>query len=121
MFSDDPKLGFFAQRSRFSDALDNGEVLAPATSLDGMQQVVTNTTIDGILAAFFALLVIVVIGDATRVCIKALRHPETVTTTEVPYVRSMLVAPAGLLATKEEKYAMSVAAGAGGPEPRGRE
>jgi hypothetical protein len=39
--SDNPKLGFFAQRSRFSDALDNGEVLAPATSLDGMRQVVT--------------------------------------------------------------------------------
>ena len=121
VFSDDPKLGFFAQRARFSDALDNGEVLAPATSLDGMQQVVTNTTIDGILAAFFALLVIVVIGDATRVCIKALQHPETVTTTEVPYVRSTLVAPAGLLATREEKFAMSASAAAGGPEPRGRE
>jgi carbon starvation protein len=95
-------------------------VLAPATSLDGMQQVVTNTTIDGILAAFFALLVIVVIADATRVCVKALRQPETVTTTEVPYVRSTLVAPAGLVATKEEKFAMS-AAGAGGPEQGGRE
>ena len=81
---------------------------------------VTNSTVDGILAAFFALLVIVVIADATRVCIKALRNPETVTTTEVPYVRSKLVAPAGLIATKEEKYALS-AAGAGGPEQGGRE
>ncbi len=112
VFSDDPKLGFFAQRSTFSDALDKGEVLAPATDLDGMRQVVTNTTVDGILAAFFAILVIVVIGDAARVCVRALRHPETVKTTETPYVRSTLVAPAGLVATKEEKLAMA-GAGAG--------
>jgi carbon starvation protein len=120
VFSDDPKLGFFAQRARFSDSLEDGEVLAPATSLDGMRQVVTNTTVDGILAAFFALLVIIVIADAARVCLKALRHPDEVTTTEVPYVRSTTVAPSGLIATKEEKYAMSSAAGAG-HEPRGRE
>ncbi len=120
VFSDDPKLGFFAQRARFSDALDNGEVLAPATSLDGMRQVVTNTTIDGILAAFFALLVVVVIADAARVCIRSLRHPEGVRTTEVPYVRSTLVAPSGLIATKEDKRAMSLA-GAGSGRTEGRE
>ncbi len=107
VFSDDPALGFFAQRSRFAEALDAGEVLAPAKDLDGMQQVVTNTTVDGILAAFFALLVIIVIVDAARVCVRSLRHPETVTTTESPYVSSSLVAPAGLVATKEEKLAMA--------------
>ena len=115
VFSEDPKLGFFAQRARFSDALDSGEVLAPATDLDGMQQVVTNTTVDGILAAFFAILVIVVIADAARVCIRSLRNPETVTTTESPYVRSTLVAPSGMLATKEEKYAMANAGGGHDP------
>ena len=31
VFSGDPKLGFFAQRDRFQDAIDHGEVLAPAT------------------------------------------------------------------------------------------
>ena len=30
VFSADPKLGFFAQRDRFKDAIANGEVLAPA-------------------------------------------------------------------------------------------
>jgi carbon starvation protein len=80
-----------------------------------MRQVVTNTTVDGILAAFFATLVIIVIADATRVCVKALRHPETVQTTEVPYVRSTLVAPAGLRATRDERHAMSVGVGAGDP------
>ena len=36
VFSSDPKLGFFAQRDRFKDAIDNGEVLAPAKSMDDM-------------------------------------------------------------------------------------
>ncbi|WP_020392597.1 carbon starvation CstA family protein [Kribbella catacumbae] len=113
VFSDDPKLGFFAQRTKFSDALDAGQVLPPAKNLDEMGKIVTNTTVDGILAAFFALIVIVVIVDATRICLRALRNPETVTNTEAPYVRSNLVAPAGLIATKEEKSAM---AAIGGPE-----
>ena len=73
VFSDDPKLGFFAQRDRFKEALDAGEVLAPAKSIDDMNKVVTNSTVDGILAAFFAILIVVVILDATRICIKALR------------------------------------------------
>ena len=30
VFSDDPKIGFFAQRDAFQDALDAGEVLPPA-------------------------------------------------------------------------------------------
>jgi carbon starvation protein len=107
VFSDDPKLGFFAQRSLYSDALEDGEVIGAAQDLDQMQQIVTNTTVDGILAAFFALLVIVVIADATRVCIRTLRHPESVVTTEAPYERSKLYAPSGMFATRDEKHAMA--------------
>ncbi|WP_328993272.1 carbon starvation CstA family protein [Kribbella sp. NBC_01245] len=122
VFSDDPKLGFFAQQAKFSDALDAGTVLPPAKSLDEMGKIVTNTTVDGILAAFFALIVVVVIVDAARVCIRALRSPETVTDSEAPYVRSTLVAPSGLIATKEEKAAMAAVGtspgGGSGPEER---
>ena len=39
-------------------------MLPPAKNLDDMQQVVTNSTVDGVLAAFFAVLIIVVIADA---------------------------------------------------------
>ena len=113
VFSDDPILGFFAQRERFSDAIAAGEVLPPATNMDDMHQVVTNTTVDGILAAFFAILVVVVLADAARVCIRTLRAGGEAETTEVPYVRSEIVAPSGLIATKEEKRAMA-SAGSGG-------
>src|SRR4029450_13689724 len=34
VFSDTPKLGFFAQRDKFQDALDQGQVVAPAKSID---------------------------------------------------------------------------------------
>ena len=64
VFSDDPKLGFFAQRDSFKEALDNGEVLPPAQDLGDMEAVVTNSTVDGILAALFAVLIIIVILDS---------------------------------------------------------
>ena len=103
VFSDDPKLGFFAQRDKFQDALDAGKVLAPAKSLDDMQTVVTNSTVDGVLAALFAVLIIVVILDAARIWVRAIRARRPLPTTETPFVESELLAPAGLFATAEER------------------
>src|SRR4029453_1889872 len=64
VFSDDAKIGFFTQRDKFQDAIDQGDVVAPAKSMSDMHSVVTNSTVDGVLAAIFALLIIVVILDA---------------------------------------------------------
>jgi carbon starvation protein len=52
--------------------------------------------VDGILAAFFAILIIVVIADAVRIWIKAIRAGG-LPTTEVAPVESHLYAPSGLL------------------------
>jgi len=109
VFSDNPAIGFFAQRERFSNALDQGQVLAPAKNLDDMRAVVTNSTVDGVLAAFFATLVIIVIANAAWVCYKAIRTREPLPTTEAPYVKSTLVAPAGLFPTAEEKRELAAA------------
>ncbi|MDQ7908435.1 carbon starvation CstA family protein [Phytohabitans sp. ZYX-F-186] len=109
VFSDNPAIGFFAQRERFSDALDRGEVLAPAKNLDDMRAVVTNSTVDGVLAAFFAILVIIVIVNAAWVCYKAIRAREPLPTTEAPYVESKIVAPAGLFPTAEERRELAAA------------
>ncbi len=102
VFSGDPKLGFFAQRDRFQDAIAAGEVLPPAKNLDDMNAVVTNSTVDGVLAAFFAILIIVVILDATRISIKAIRSREPLPTSEVPAQESELDAPDGLFDRKLE-------------------
>jgi len=95
VFSSDPRIGFFAQRERYADALDQGEVLAPAKSLDQMQVVITNSTVDGILSAFFALLVVIIILNATLVCWRAVRATEPLPSTEAPYVESRLLVSVG--------------------------
>ncbi|MFF8354381.1 carbon starvation CstA family protein [Streptomyces chartreusis] len=103
VFSSDPKVGFFKQRQVFQDAIDRGEVLPPAKSMDDMHTVVTNSTVDGALTAFLALLIVVVMADATRVCVRHIRRPALSTLSEAPYVESEIIAPAGLFPTKEEK------------------
>jgi carbon starvation protein len=114
IFSSDPKVGFFAQRDKYQTGIESGEVLAPAKSMDDMHTIVTNSTVDGVLCALFALLIVVVLVDAGRVCFKAISKPESVRLAEVPYVESKLVAPAGMFATKEEKAELA-AVGAGAP------
>ncbi|WP_262007336.1 carbon starvation CstA family protein [Streptomyces sp. FIT100] len=109
VFSDDPKVGFFAQRDKYQAGIDAGQVLPPAKSMDDMSTVVTNSTVDGVLAAFFAVLIVVVLVDAAWVCVKAIRAPESARLTEVPYVESKIVAPAGLIPTKEEKAELAAA------------
>jgi len=116
VFSGDPKLGFFSQRARYADALDQGKVLAPAKNLDDMQAVVTNSTVDGILAALFAVLIVIVIADAVRVWLQVLGGGRPVSLREAPYVPSTIVAGSGLLPTREEREQRTlVGAGVGGP------
>ncbi|WP_243088475.1 carbon starvation CstA family protein [Streptomyces sp. 891-h] len=103
VFSTDPKVGFFQQRANYQEAIDQGKVIAPAKNMDDMHTVVTNSTVDGVLSALFAILVIVVLADAARTCVRAVRNPESTRMHEAPYEKSKLVEPAGLIATKEEK------------------
>lgn len=107
VFSDDPRVGFFTQAERYRDAIDAGKVLPPAKSMDDMHTVVTNSTVDGVLSAVLALLIVVVIADAARVCVRAVRDPAAAELGEAPYVKSELAAPAGLFATEEEKAEMA--------------
>ncbi|WP_367320901.1 carbon starvation CstA family protein [Streptomyces sp. HUAS ZL42] len=112
VFSSDPKVGFFKQRQVFQDAIDAGKVLPPAKNMDDMHTVVTNSTVDGVLSAVLAVLIVVVIVDALRVCVRHIRRPALSTLSEAPYVESKIVAPAGLVPTKEEKEEERDAVGA---------
>jgi len=103
VFSGDPMLGFFAQRERYANALDQGQVLAPAKNLDDMRAVVTNSTVDGILAAFFAILIVIVIGDAIRVWMRVLAARQPAELREAPFVESRIIAGSGLLPTAQER------------------
>jgi carbon starvation protein len=93
IFSDDPRVGFFAQRARYADGISSGTVLAPAKTLDDMHTVVSNSTVDGVLIALFLVLVATVIANAAVVCVRALRSPTPLPTTEAPYTESLLDVP----------------------------
>jgi carbon starvation protein len=118
VFSGDPAVGFLARRDLYQDAIDADRLLTGAQDMDDMRTIVTNATVDAVLTAVLALLVIVVLADALRVCVKAVRDPGSVRLAETPYVTSRLVAPAGLLPTPEERAELAAAGlGPGGGIP----
>jgi carbon starvation protein len=85
-----------------------------------MQAIVTNSTVDGFLAAFFAILIIIVIADAIRVWYRVLSARRPVELHEAPYEESRIVAGSGLLPTAEERArGQLVGAGAGRPGTSG--
>ena len=106
VFSDDPTIGYFAQADRYRTARDAGEVLAPATDVTQMDTVITNSTVNGILQASFALLVLVIVANAVVIWVRALRAGP-LPTTEVPAEPSRVVAPSGFIASSEEKAAVA--------------
>ncbi|GLX35478.1 putative carbon starvation protein [Streptomyces roseochromogenus] len=109
VFSDDVKVGFFAQRDKYRTGIDAGKVLPPAKTMDEMHTVVTNATVDGVLSVLFAVLILIVLADAARTCIEAVADPGSVRLSEVPWTESKIVAPAGLLASAEEKAELAAA------------
>jgi carbon starvation protein len=73
LFDANPKIGFLANARRFADALSRGEVLAPATSLAQMRQVLLNNRVDAALCALLLVVVIATLGFGLRAALVALR------------------------------------------------
>jgi len=71
VFSSNPKIGYFEQRSLYQAALDKGDLLAPAKTTGQMHQIITNSTMNGVLQAVFALLTLVVVLSAIPIWVKA--------------------------------------------------
>ncbi len=118
VFSGDPAVGFLARRDQYQDGIDAGQLLPGAADMDDMRTIVNNATLDAAISAVLALLVLVVFADALRVCVKAIRNPASVTLKEAPYQKSKTIAPAGLVATKEERAELAAAGlGPGGGIP----
>lgn len=105
VFSDNPAIGYFAQADRYRDARDAGQVLAPAKDVGQMDQVIQNSTTNGVLQLTFAILTLIVVANAAVVWVRALRAG-SLPTTEVPATPSRIVAPSDFFATAEEKAAV---------------
>jgi carbon starvation protein len=118
IFSSDPLVGFFAQRAKFQEALDAGKVIPPAKSLEDVGQIVTNSTVDGVLSVLFAVLIIVVIVDAARVWAQVLLGRREPVLAEAPAEPSRLWAPSGLFPTAEDRARQAEQRQAGEREPQ---
>ena len=93
IFHEDPRIGFFAQRSAAQEALANGEPFTGTSSLAQTEQIITNATVDGILSIIFALAIIVVIVDAVRVWIGLIFGRGEPEMHEAPYEPSEIETP----------------------------
>ena len=90
IFSPEPTLGFFAQRAAAQDALANGELYGTAQSADDVRQIITNSTVDGVLSILFALLIIIILVDAVRVWFGIIRGGRRPELSEAPWEESHL-------------------------------
>ncbi len=95
IFHEDPRIGFFAQRSAAQEALANGEPFTGASTLGQTEQIITNATVDGILSIVFALAIIVVIADAARVWVGLIWGRKEPDLHEAPYEPSSIETPPG--------------------------
>ncbi|CUA81880.1 MULTISPECIES: carbon starvation CstA family protein [Gulbenkiania] len=72
LFDASPKISFLAHASKFSGAAANGEVLAPAKTLEQMQQIVFNDYVDAVLIGLFMFVLLAMVGFGLRVARQAL-------------------------------------------------
>jgi carbon starvation protein len=90
IFSPDPLLGFFALRSAAIEAARNNELIGNAENQADVQQIITNSTVDGILSILFAAMIIIVILDAARVWFGLVRGTKQPEMSEAPWQESRL-------------------------------
>ena len=84
VFHDNPKIGFLANASKYQAAVDKGELLAPAKSMEQMHQIIPNNYVDAALSALFILLVLSILAYAIPACRRALSNNKP-TTLETPF------------------------------------
>ncbi len=84
VFHENPKIGFLAAANKYHAAMDKGELLAPAKTMEQMHQIVLNNYIDAGMAALFLFLVVSILFFAVPACRKALGKRER-TDRETPF------------------------------------
>jgi carbon starvation protein len=95
IFSTDPAIGFFAQRAAAQQSIQAGKLndtmaALGAASVDDARQILVNTTVDGVLSILFAVMIIIVIADASRVWFGIIRGSKEPEMTEAPWQESRL-------------------------------
>ncbi|WP_334159223.1 carbon starvation CstA family protein [Oryzomicrobium sp.] len=84
VFHENPKIGFLAAANKYRAAMEQGQLLAPAKTMEQMHQIVLNNYIDAGMAALFLFLVVSILLFAVPACRKALDKPSR-TDKETPF------------------------------------
>ena len=84
LFDANPAIGFLSLAKKYSDALANGQILAPAKSIDQMQHVIWNAYTNATLTALFLFVVFSILFYALKVGIAAWGQKER-TDKEAPF------------------------------------
>jgi carbon starvation protein len=92
VFSADPKLGFLAHASLFSEQIAQGIVPKGVKTLSDASRIVMNDRIDAAVAGFFAISVIVILADSAREWMSVIRGTKPAVSTEVPFEGRVAVA-----------------------------
>ncbi|MGL5218091.1 MAG: carbon starvation CstA family protein [Plesiomonas shigelloides] len=75
IFSENPKIGFLAHAEKFNQAAASGTILAPAKTLEQMQQVIFNDYVNSALSALFISVVLAMLFFGVRASLQAMRLP----------------------------------------------
>jgi carbon starvation protein len=92
IFDANPRVGFVSHASKFQAALAEGKLMAPAKSIEQMQQVIFNDYLDAALAGFFIVVLLSVLGFGIRT-IRVARAAHKPSAHETPFEKF----PAGAL------------------------
>ncbi|MBT2371142.1 carbon starvation CstA family protein [Pseudomonas fluorescens] len=76
LFDANPAIGFLSLAKKYSDALANGQILAPAKNIDQMQHVIWNAYTNATLTALFLFVVFSILFYALKVGIAAWGNKE---------------------------------------------
>lgn len=88
LFSSVPSIGFLAHAKIYLTGIEKGEVLAPATSMDVMKQIVFNDRLDAVLTFIFAAIVILITIESFRIWYNYIFKKQKMSLHEAPYVQS---------------------------------
>jgi carbon starvation protein len=92
IFSSDPRLGFLAHASLFSQQVAQGTVPKGVKTLTDAGRIIFNDRIDAVVAGFFALSVIVILAYSAREWMSVVRGSKPAVSTEVPFEGRVAVA-----------------------------
>ncbi|TFY84714.1 carbon starvation protein A [Pseudomonas kairouanensis] len=84
LFDANPAVGFLSLAKKYSDALANGQILAPAKNIDQMQHVIYNAYTNATLTALFLFVVFSILFYALKVGVAAWGNKER-TDKEAPF------------------------------------